>query len=78
MWLHKAYETGKNTKSKDYNKGMSQIINLTLQLKQLDKHKKHTKYHVWPLFALWFKQINFFKKNIQNTKLVFRKKNFRG
>ena len=41
MWLHKTYETEKISKSKDYNKWMSQIINLTLQLKQLEKEKKH-------------------------------------
>ena len=43
MWLHKTYETGKNSKNKDYNKWMSQIINLTLQLKQLEKERKHAK-----------------------------------
>ena len=39
--MHKTYETEKISKSKDYNKWMSQIINLTLQLKQLEKEKKH-------------------------------------
>ena len=41
MWLHKTYETGINIKSKDYKKGMSYIINLTLQLKQLDNERKN-------------------------------------
>ena len=75
MWLHKACKTGKNNKSKDYNKGMSQIINLSLQLKQLGKHKKHTKYQVWPSFASWFKQINFFKKKKHTKhKISFQEK----
>ena len=52
MWLHKTYETGINIKSKDYKKGMSYIINLTFQLKQLDNEKKHNK-----------PKISFVKKN---------------